>query len=230
MSYATLAEFHSFSNLISVSDDPSIQKLLDAADRQINRFCNRPDGFVALAAATARHYSGHGDSYEIIDECVEVAQVAVKDSPTEVAYTVWTKPTTNFSGDGDWLSFRGDPVSPDFSNLPITGIMCDPVAGAYSVFTDGRFQGLRGFRREGPSMRGVPTVRITAKWGYAVAVPADIRTACCMQALRWYKRLQGAMTTSLASSDLGEVQLYSKLDPDVAVFLRDGRYLRPMIR
>jgi hypothetical protein len=227
MSYASLAEFHSFANLVSVSDDVSIQKLLDAADRMIDRFTNRPDGFIA--AADTRYYSGKGNSYQIIDECVAVVTVSVKDSATDSAYTAWTTPTTPYAGDGDWIPFAGDPESPSFGRLPYTGIMCDP-NGSYSVFTGGRFSGLRGFSSDSPGGRGIPTIKVLGTFGYALAAPADIRTACCMQALRWYKRLHGAMTTSLASAELGAVELFAKLDPDVATFLRDGRYMRPFIR
>lgn len=219
MSYASLAELHGLSNLVSVSDDVWLQILLDAADRQINRFCNRPGGF--LATVDTRYYSGKGLSYQIIDECIAVATISVKDSATDSAYTVWTTPTTPYAGDGDWLLFSGDPRTPTFGRPPYTGIMADP-GGSYSVFTNGEFSG-------SSSGRGVPTIRILGTFGYAATVPVDIKTAAVMQSVRWYKRLQGAMTTSLASSDLGQIELFAKLDPDVAVFLSNGRYVRPSI-
>jgi hypothetical protein len=226
MSYATLAEFHSFSNLISVTDDVSIQKLLDAADRMIDRFTNRPDGYVALAAATSRLYTAKGGPFLLVDEFVDATLVEVKDSPSDTSYVAWATPTALLAG--DWIAFRGDPSSPEFNRTPFCGIMVDP-GGDYSTFTDGTYGTLRGFRPSSNVSRGVPTVRVWARWGYAVTVPADIKVAACMIAERTYKRMQGNMAVSLATADLGVIEMFSKMDPDVQQILVAGRYMRPSI-
>ena len=218
MSYATSAELRPQINKLSTADDGVLTMLLAAAERTINGFCNRPDGFLALTTATARLYAGSGKPYLFIDECVEITLVEVLDSPTGTTYTSWAAT--------DWIPFRGDPEDPNFNGLPYTAIMTNP-GGNYSRFYSGSFGGW-GWHRSSVS-RGVPTMRITSKWGYSVAVPADIKEACIMQAARWYKRLEGAMSDALASSELGMLLYRQVLDPDVKMILVNGRYVKPAV-
>lgn len=220
MSYAIASDLRGQINKLSTADDVILNTILSAAERTINLFCNRPDGFVALAAATARLYAGSGSAYIAIDECVEITLVAVKDSVTDSTYTSWAA--------GDWIAFRGDPKDPNFNGLPYNMLMVDPT-GDQSIFTGGKYGNLRGFRPDSTSHRGVPTVQVTAKWGYSVAVPADIKEACIMQSARWYKRLEGAMSDALASSELGTLLYRQSLDPDIKMILVNGRYVKPAV-
>jgi hypothetical protein len=228
MAYATVAELKNRIDLDAVADDVTLAALIDACERTINRFCNRPDGFEADAAASARYYVGNGQPYLLVDECVEISEVAVKDSVSDTSYTAWDSPTTNMAGDGDWYAGSGDPLVPDFNNLPYDVIFTD-INGDYSYFTDGKTVGLWGFqaRRPDTMRKGTPTVKVTAKWGYSVDVPDDIREATCMQTARWYKRFQGSMSDALASGELGQLMFLQKLDPDVSTILRSGRYIKP---
>jgi hypothetical protein len=228
MAYATLAEVKQQMGKTDAGADVYIPSIIDAATEGINNFCNRPDGFEASDQATQRFFPGNGKAFMHIDECVEITAVAVKDSATDTAYTAWTPPTTNMSGDGDWFAFTGDPQWPDFNSLPRTSIMVDP-NGDQVQFTSGLFTGLRGFPpREGSLERQVPTVRVTARWGYAEDVPPAIKQACIMQTTIWFKRLEGAMATALATTELGTLELFATLDPAVEYLLRLGRYVRPL--
>lgn len=220
MAYATAAELRAQMNKTSTADDSILATILSAAERTINRFSNRPDGFEADAAASARRYAGSGKPYQSIDECVSITLVEVKNSPTSTSYTTWA--TT------DWIPIRGDPEDPNYNGLPYTMIMVDPT-GSQSIFYSGSFVTRGGFRPTTDVHRGVPTVRVTAKWGFSVAVPDDIHEACIMQAARWYKRLEGAMSDALASAELGTLLYRQRLDPDVAMILVEGRYVRPSI-
>jgi len=220
MSYATSAELRPQINKLSTADDGVLTMLLSAAETTINGFCNRPDGFVALTTAAARVYAGSGKPYLFIDENVSITLVEVKDSPTDTTYTSWA--TT------DWIPFRGDPEDPNFNGLPYTAIMADPT-GDYSIFYSGSFVTRGGFRPSTDINRGVPTVRITAKWGYSVAVPADIKQACLMQSARWYKRMEGAMSDALASAEMGTLLYRQVLDPDIKMILVNGRYVKPAV-
>ncbi len=228
MAYATVAELKADINLDSTSDDTTLARLLDAASSTIDHFCNRPDGFVAPSAATCRYYVGDGSSCQRIDECVAITSVAVKDSPTDTAYTAWTSPTTNMAGDGDWVAFSGERESPNYNDTPYTGLLVDP-NGSYSVFTNGAYVGLRGFPPAGTTRRNLPTVRVTARWGYAVTAPAAIKSACVMQTARWYKRLQSSMADVLASGEMGMLMYRQELDPDIKHILVGGRYVRPAV-
>nr|NIQ88963.1 hypothetical protein [Deltaproteobacteria bacterium] len=201
---------------------------IEGASRAIDNFCNRPDGFEAADNFTARFYSGTGRAFLLIDECVEISEVAVKDSVTDTAYTAWDTPTTMLAGDGDWIPFSGDRENPDFNSLPYDSLMVDP-NGDESVFTSGDFTDpfARTTQRITSTGRMVPTVRVTAKWGYSINVPDSIKEACIMQASIWYKRLEGSMASNLANLELGELELFKTLDPAVELILRLGRYIRP---
>ncbi|TET85237.1 MAG: hypothetical protein E3J37_02335, partial [Anaerolineales bacterium] len=82
-------------NKTDTGDDATLTRLLDAATHNIDRACNRPDGFVAESNASARTYKGSGASWQWIDECVEVTLIRTKSAPTS-AYTTWA-PT-------DWIA------------------------------------------------------------------------------------------------------------------------------
>jgi hypothetical protein len=73
----------------------------------------------------------------------------------------------------------------------------------------------------------VPTVRITARWGYADTVPPEIRQATITQASRWYKRGEGTWADALANAEFGTVLFRQQLDPDLAMMLRRMRRLHP---
>ena len=219
--YATLDEVKNQIQKGLAGDDAVITALIGAASRAIDNYTNHLDGFVALTSATARLYTGRGGSVQPIDECVEVTLVEVKESAESDDYTAWAAT--------DWLAFRGDPEYPDFNNLPSTMLMVDPT-GSEDIFTSGNYTNLRGFASQPDSLgRGVPTVRITAKWGYAVTVPPTIKEAAVIMSARWYKRGQSSWSDTLASGDFGQLQFRRAIDPDVKFMLSMGRYVKPPV-
>lgn len=210
-------------------DDLVIFQIAEAAADQIDDFCNRTEGFNASDTAEIRYYAGNGKAYLLIDECVAITEVAVKDAVTDTTYTAWASPSANMAGDGDWFAFTGDRKAPDFNTLPYTALQVD-LNGDQSNFTNGAYTGLRGFPRrvdEGILEQSAPTVRVTARWGFAAETPNKIREACAMQAVIWYKRYEGAMASSLANVDLGTLELFQSLDPAIEFILRLGRMVRP---
>jgi hypothetical protein len=224
MAYATAAELRAEFNKTSTADDVTLGRLLDAATRAIDRTCNRPDGFVADTEASARVYTGSGGPVQDIDECVEITTVAVKDAADDSTYTEWDAT--------DYEAFGGSADRPNFQptahGKPYTALMCS-ADGDYSTFTSGKYSGRAGFRPSHNVTRGVPTVKVTAKWGYAATCPPDIKEACMMQAARWYKRFESAMADTVGSPDTGTLLYRRKLDPDIEHILIDGRYVRPTL-
>jgi hypothetical protein len=208
--------------------DLVLAQMINGAAGAIDNFCHRPDGFDA-ATATIRYFPGSGKATQRIDECVAITAVAVKDSATDTAYEAWTSPTANMAGDGDWFAFTGDLGWPDYDSLPYTQLGIDP-NGDQTIFTSGLFTGLRGFppRREGSLQRQIPTVRVTARWGYSADTPDEIREATAMQAMIWYKRMEGSMASALASGELGELEVFRTLDPAIEFILRLGRFIKPV--
>jgi hypothetical protein len=184
----------------STISDTMLTLMLEAAGEAINNLCNRPDGFLAGETGTARVYAASGGPVLWIDECIEVTLVEVRASDN--TYVAWTS--------NDWIAFRGDPKSPDFNRTPHQGLLVTSL-GNYRSF---------------PKGRGVPTVRITARWGYAATVPAVIKQACIEQAARWTMREKAGWADTLANGEFGQKQYVKSLDPDIEMQLVRGRFVR----
>ena len=206
MAYAIAAEVRERINKTGTSDDAILTALIAAAEAAINAYCNRPDGFLAVSTASARVYAGSGTTVLRIDECAATpTEVAAKDSGGATTYTAWAVT--------DWLAFSGDPIMPDFNHTPYTALMVTE-AGDYGSFLKAGYQ---------------PTVRVTAKWGYATEVPAQIKEACVAQVARWYKRGQSAWADTLGNAELGQLMYRKVLDPDIEFILKGGRFVRPAL-
>ncbi|MBU2249533.1 MAG: hypothetical protein KKD77_22490, partial [Gammaproteobacteria bacterium] len=180
--YATVAQFKAQTGLTGTGDDVAINDILEGVTKLIDRVCNRPGGFIASTSNSYKYYVGSGGEAQRIDECVSISEVAVKDAVSDSSYTAWTSPTTNMAGDGDWFAASGNTATPELNRTPYTLLMID-INGSYSVFTGGRSTRLRGFVTHPDdltSKRGIPTVRVFAKWGFATTVPDDIRDAAIM--------------------------------------------------
>lgn len=219
--YATKAELKARVDKTGVEDDAVFDALLTAASRAIDGYTNRPDGYYATGAASARYYSGSGNGVQPIDECVSVSEVAVKDDATDTTYTVWAST--------DYILASGDPEKPEFNRTPYTLLLIDP-AGDYSHFLSGRFSFRRGFRPDpDQDSRGVKTVRVTAVWGKQSTIPAVVKEATLILASRWWKRGQSAWADTVGDADTGILMYRKEVDPDVAFLLRSGRLIRPAI-
>lgn len=224
--YADVADVKAAVGRSATAQDDNIARVITAVSQAIDRFCNRPDGFVAPSAATVRVFAGSGGDVQYIDEAAAISAVAVKASATDTSYSTW-----EVSG---WLAFSGDPLQPDFNHTPFTALMAAP--GSSLVFTSGwasdepswtgRGRGLSGLRsrRSAP-----PTVQVTAHWGYALEVPAPIQEACIIESARLVKQGEGNYADSLLSDDFGKQLMVAKLHPATQWMLRDGRFVRPTV-
>jgi hypothetical protein len=224
--YATVSIFKNEVQVESAVTDAMIERLLDAAEETVDAFCNRSDGFLADAAASARYYAGSGTFVQWIDECVAVTAVAVKDGATddEDAYTAWTIGTVGSTTEADVFPATGDPKAPTYSRTPYTFLIVG-ANGDYDTFTSGSFSHRRGFRPHTTHTRGLPTVQVTARWGYAASVPDRVRQATIAQAARWYQRFKASMADTTAGPEFGRLMFRKTLDPDVQMML--WRYVKP---
>jgi len=214
MAYATVEELRGQIGKSSADSDPILHSLLNAASDAIDKFCNRPLGFLADTTASARYYCGSGGTVQWIDECVSITTVSVKDAATDDTYTDWSAT--------DWIACAGAPSNPDFDPIskgfPYTFIIVSAV-GDYDHFTSGQFTTRRGFKPDLLTRRGVPTVKVTAKWGFATSVPATVEQACLIQAARWFKRAEASWSDTTGAPDLGRLMYTKSLDPDVEMLL-----------
>lgn len=189
-----------------------LNQIIDAVSRSIDRTCGMPeDGFLAIDEATTRYFVGYGETYLRIPRCVEIEAVSVKESLSADTYTAWVTPTTPMAGDGDWVPATGDGDRPTYGVLPYTLLVID-TNGDHPSFLDSD---------------NVPTVEVTAFWGYSDVVPADIREACLMQSIRWFKKFQAAMAVRGATAELGQIIYRKALDSDVRQILIEGGWIVP---
>lgn len=219
--YATLEEIKPAISIKAseLQYDDLLQFWLNAAAKAVDNYCNRPDGFVADSTASARLYVGSGDRYQSTDEFVAITKVEVLDSPTDTTYVTWAA--------SDYTAIRGGMAHPDFQPLskgyPYNGLLI-AVNGDYSTWTSGIFRN--------PANR-VPTVRLTAKWGFATEVPDTIKAATIMQAARWYKRAKSSMSDVMVNQELGRIMFQGItgfiLDTDIRSILEYGRYVIPSV-
>ncbi len=218
--YATIEEFKAVSDSISAKFDTTIQMVLNAAAEVIDGYCNRRVPFVTGSAAP-RLYGGSGKAVQYIDDCTLVTLIEIKENPADALWTAL--------GAGDWLPFTGDARFPNFNQTPYSGVML--MSGGRAVFPSGKFSTMRGFSDdpERDTGRSLPTVRITAKWGYADEVPPQVKTATIAQAHRWLKRGQASWSDTLANSDMGQLQFRKVLDPDIQMMLTNARLVRPAL-
>jgi hypothetical protein len=216
--YCVIADVKAQIEKTTTGADVVLTDMITAASLEIDRFCRRPDGFVS-GLASARVYAGVGKAVLYIDECTAISLVEVKGSPTDTSYVAWTA--------DDWIAGRGDPETrPDFNHLPYTWVMVNPT-GSYDYFTSGKVIGLRGFRTDPDVLgRAVPTVRVTASWGFATTVPATIKQACIIQVSRWYKRATSGWADAVGNNELGMLVYTKALDPDIQTILIRGKYAR----
>jgi hypothetical protein len=205
--WASVEELRSQINKASPLSDVDLRSILTAAENTINRFCHRKDGFLAATTASARTYPGSGNGFLVIDETPEITAVGAKESYSDASFTAWA--TT------DWIAFSGSRRFPNFNATPYTGLMINP-NGDYSHFFKG-------------TQPGFPMVQITAKWGAYTTIPTELKEASIMQAARWFKRLEGAMSDALAGGELGTLLYRQSLDPDIKMILVSGRYVRPAV-
>jgi hypothetical protein len=223
--YATHTELRSQIEKDKNASDGVLDFLIGVASRAVDGYTNRiEDGYVAPVAAVARDYVGSGTSSQMIDECVQIDSVAVKESITSTTYTAWTA--------ADWLAARGSHRFPKFYGLPYNLLVVD-ISGDESIFPSGwgydvdHLWGDHHHQHEATAAQ--PTVRVTARWGYAATVPDPIKEATIMQAARFFERLKVGMADSLATTDLGELRFTKDLDPDVRFLLYHGRWIRPVM-
>ncbi len=189
-----------------------MNEIIEAASRNIDRMCRRPDGFVADPVAEDRYFTAFGKEYLRIPQCVAVSLVSVKTSQTATTYADWVSPTTPMAGDGDWVPCRGDEDNPVFGIPPYDLLVVD-VNGDYPYFLNGD---------------GRPVIKINAKWSSQAEIPADIREATLMQAAIWMKQYQGGMTSELGTVNFGRILYRRELSQGVKQILIEGGWMIPL--
>jgi len=216
--YASAEDVRRQMDAKSKADNGIIESIILAVSRMIDGFMGYKEvGFKALTTATEREYATASERYAWIDPCTEITAVAMKDAVTDTSYGVSLTIGTHVRG------FAGSPKSKfvNFNRTPYHGIILLPNAPR-RVFAQGNYGELSDFQVHPDDVFDsafYPTLKVTAKWGYATDVPEPIKQATIMQSIRVYKRVGGGMADALLTGDFGQSRFLSKLDKDVQVML-----------
>lgn len=192
--YLTASEFKAASAIGDTVDDAEISLAISAASRAIDAFTGRQFGNVS--SAVPRYYASYYDANRrtyitVIDDLQTTTSLVVK---------------TNNEVGGTY----------DNTLVLDTDFVLRPINAA----ADGRpwtmIEGVSGSAYTLPGRAG--GIEITGKWGWT-AVPAQVKQACLLQALRLFKDRTAPFGVA-GSPEMGnEVRLLAKVHPDVQVLL-----------
>ncbi len=195
--YATSTQLRDYLRIGDGDDDTRISGVLEAASRAVDRHCHRQFGKVD--AAELRRYSAVLDrsaSHQRpgLDRPRWIIDIDDVHTTTDLAVVIRTASVTTYTL---------EPINAAAEGRPWETLIIDATSG------------IRPY--------GEPhEVYVTAQYGWA-SVPVAVREATLLQAARLFKR-QDAPFGVAGSPDLGsEMRLLAKVDPDVAVTLRDFR-------
>lgn len=190
--YCTLDEFKL--RFYAGSSSTTDDEVAETAIETASRFIDDDTGrhFWKSASAEARYFTSEYPDLFVCADDIVSITSLLTDSDGDRTYE-----TTWQTTDYDLEPYNAAVVEKPYTQLRITP------NGTYS------FPTLR---------RGV---KLTAVFGWP-AVPKLAKSACIMQAGRWFKR-KDAIFGVLGSADMGQIMLPAKLDPDVSLMLNPLR-------
>ncbi len=147
--------------------------------------------------ATATRIYAPMDSFMVeIDDLISLTTLKSSDSADGVFDTTWT--------------------ATDYQLEPLNGL----VGGRTAPYTHIRAVGDFTF----PEVGGEATVQVSGVFGYATAIPKDIKQACNLLAIRQFKRYDSPLGVA-GFGDIGVVRV-SRVDPDIESLLAPYRKVR----
>lgn len=213
MAYATLAELKGWVGIpaLDTGDDTTLQSALDAAQAQIDKYCDRSfgiDGSVTTRKYTPDYPYPYPNMYYparpgpvgatilIVDPIATTTGlvVATDDNDDGTAETSWTLNT----------NYRLEPVNASNLGEPWTTMVA--------------------IDRAWPRNYRYPAVSVTAKFGWpSASVPGQVKEATLIQAASLWKRKDAPFGVAGSVEFGSEVRLLAKLDPFVESLIRPLR-------
>jgi hypothetical protein len=191
--YASTAELKAYISpgIADGADDAALTLALEAASRAIDHYTGRQFGLSEELEVRTYGATSAGRSAVVIDDLMTTDDLEVR---------------SRTNGAGAW----GDPLELEgasgFSLYPWTALAQGRPWTMLVAASGTRWP------------IGERAVQVTARWGWA-AVPAEVRQACLIQAVRIWKRKDSPFGVAGSPEFGSELRLLSKLDPDVAVLL-----------
>ncbi len=174
-------------------NQPILEQLVTRASRLIDNWFGYPENTFAVDTATDKYFDGSGTSELYVPFLAEApTAVAVAEAGVLTSLTDWAST--------DYILW---PYNALDEGYPYRALYIDLLSGTKSVWYKYR-----------------KAVKITAKWGWSLIVPAPIEEAVVIQAARWFKRGQQAFQDAGAVTDLMSLRYLKKLDPDVELILQ----------
>lgn len=195
--YTTLSEVKNILRITDSVDDSLLETCIESSSRQIDTHCER-----VFYIGTATRVFSPMDSYNVeIDDLISLTTLKTSSDADGVYDITWT--------------------ATDYQLEPLNGL----TGGSYSPYTRIRAVGDYLFPSVNfPNAQGEATVQVAGVFGYGTAVPADVKQACNLMAVRQYKRYDSPLGVA-GFGDIGVVRV-SRVDPDVDALLSPYRRLR----
>ncbi len=204
--YATLNDVKTAARIQDGVDDSLLELAIESASRMIDEYTMR--NFYNAGTATRVFVPDHNDVVAI-DDAISISQIAVSTMLNKTYDQVWSA-----------VDYQLEPlngIADGLSGWPITRIRA---VGTYE-FPDGNTR----YRYEGRyGQEDIATVQVTGVWGWS-AVPAAVKQATIIQAMRIFKRLDSPLGV-ISSPDTGFFRVSNRIDPDVAMLLNSYRKMR----
>ena len=187
--YCTSADIEQVMTDVTWSTEytPLLARLCVRASRAIDSLCGREPGFfIAPATATERRYSGSGRLDMMPDPFAALTSVAV-DEYGLGTFTAWAA-----------SEYIVQPYNAAALNVPYTSIVLDKMRSTKACWYP--YQ---------------ENVKITARFGWALACPEDITQATIVWALQNFKKGQSGYVGSGAANYASIIMNSSEIDPEL---------------
>lgn len=173
----------------STAYDTLLGTLATRSSREFDRYTNRPPGAYYVTTASDRYFTGDGSAYLYPGEMAEApSAVAVAESGDLSALTAWSTAS-------DYLL---TPYNAADEGRPYEGLQIDVYNGT---------------KTQWPTYP--KAIKITAKWGYAAAIPDEVKDAVVTMTIRKFKRGQQGYQDAGAIVELGQLRYVKGQDPAV---------------
>ena len=204
--------------------DSEFARLATMASRVIDRLTHRKPGAFYVDTDVTRYFDGkHGfnwnrarQAYTAYGSEIELYIGELAEAPTSVEMTVDTPRSGNYTALSYTSVTSGDyyvaPYNAPDDGLPYTHLILDNYNGTYALWYPWR-----------------QVVKVTGKFGYSTTVPADIKQAALIQAIRPFMRGKQAFQDVGAIIELGQLRYVNEVDPEVKLILNQGGYMRVVV-
>lgn len=200
--YVTTAELKTYLGISDAADDTALGTAITAASRAVDRVCNRQFGVVA--SAEARYYVWDGAVFGrskrpfiSIDDLQSLTNLAVGvDNDND---EVWESVIVNDTDFDLW------PYNAVAIGKPWTHLILRSGGSVISTFPI--------YER---------SIKVTGIFGWT-AVPTTVKQAVLIQANRFFQRKHSPYGIAGSPDTGSELRLLDRVDPDVAMMLKDYR-------